>query len=126
VQVRAADVVQVHLPDDAHPERGEPPPVVVQSGGLQHHHVAAVAPAIEKAPCRCGRGHGRHDLEERVADRHHRVHQSELGDTRVAKRHLDAEDARQCRDRCLEITGGNDHLAESHGHKVDRDTPWCQ
>jgi hypothetical protein len=86
VEVRVADVVQVDPPDDAHAERGDAAAVVVEPIRLQHHHVAAVAAApVEEATRGRRRGDRRHDLEERVADRHDGVDEPELPDARVAE-----------------------------------------
>src|SRR5262249_15589373 len=84
-----------------------------------------VAAAIEEASCGRGGGDGRDDLEEGVADRQHGIHESELGDGRVAQGHLDAEDVGEGRDRRLEIARCHDYLAQTHGGMVDPQGPGC-
>jgi hypothetical protein len=58
----------------------------------------------------------RDDLDERVAERHHRVLQPEGRDGGIAERLAEAELGAQRRHDRLEVTGGEDDLSETdHG-----------
>src|SRR5262245_7540425 len=120
VEMGAADVVQIGLPDHADADRGQSAAILVEPLRLKDDHVAAVAVAMEEAARGRRAGDGRDDLQEGVADRHDGVHQAELRHRGIAEGDVEPEDGREVRDRLLEVARGDHHLSETHGANFDR------
>jgi hypothetical protein len=81
---------------------------------LKHDHVAAVATAALEQPSggRVGADRG-HDLQERVAQRKHRVTQSEVLNGGIAVGLAEAETLAKLTDDCLQVARGDDCLAQT-------------
>jgi hypothetical protein len=114
VQVVVADVVEVEAPDGADAERAHPLARGLQVVELEHDHVAAVAAAALEVPAG-GRPVllRRDDLDERVAERHHRVAQAEVRDAGIVERVAEAELLAQRARDGVEVTGDEDGLTEA-------------
>ena len=124
VDVGRPDVVEVGVP---HGPGAEPAQVLarrVDVGDLEDGHVPGVAAvAGHVAPGRrpLPRLDGADDLEERVADRQHRVAQPEHVDLRIVEGRAQAQPFLPRGDDGVPIGGGDHGLAESQGlHAPDR------
>ena len=82
--------------------------------------VTSALAAIEQ-PARGGVvGDGGHDLDELITDVEQSVVQAELGDTRVLEAHRELELCGDAVDSRVEVTGGDDDLAEAdHASMVE-------
>jgi hypothetical protein len=115
MQVHVDDVWQLdgeHLPNA---DRGGAPARALDVIELEHDHVAAItAEAVQVAAGgRAGRDR-RDDLDERVAERHHRVPEAECRDGGIAERLAQLEPGAQRRGDRLQIAGDEDDLTEAH------------
>jgi hypothetical protein len=113
MQVDRGDVLELDGPHLANTQRRRP-----RTGGgeivdLEHGHVRAVAATVEEA----ARGRAvldrRHDLDEGVPERHHRVAQAEVSDTRIGVRLAQRQCGTQLVDGCVEVARGQHRLAET-------------
>ena len=82
--------------------------------GLHDHHVAGIAAALrEQSRGRRVGLHGRHDFEEGVADREHRVREPEERDAGIAEADLEAEHGAEVVDGRLEVARDQRDLAQA-------------
>ena len=116
--MRTSDVPEIALPDGAHAEAGQAAPPAVQVVALHHHHVATgAAPAVQHPAGGRALLHGRHDLEELVADGEQHVLQTELGHAGIVVAGLDAETVPDFLERRPELGSDQDHLPQPQCHE---------
>jgi hypothetical protein len=113
VQVDLVDLLQRDLEHLANAALGRPRAGRRQIENLEHQHVAAVAAApLEQAAGGGAAPDGRDDLEERVAQREHRVAQAEPIHTGIYERLAQPELGPQCVRHRLELARGQHSLSE--------------
>jgi hypothetical protein len=114
MKVGRGDVGQVGGPDHPYSQAGDSAAGRRQVRDLEYRHVPAVtAPPLEvPASGRAGLG-GRHDLNERVAGREHRVGQAELSHSRIVKRRRPAEGLVQLASHLGTVVCHQGHLAQA-------------
>jgi hypothetical protein len=123
MQVDRGDVIELHGPHLADAQRRRPRAGRVEIVDLEHGHVRAVAAAVEEA----ARGRAvldrRHDLDEGVPQRHHRVAQAEVSDTRIGVRLAQRQRGTQLVDGRVEVARGQHRLAQTKHRPTSHSDP---
>jgi len=115
VEVDSGPRPERRFPCDPHTELRHPLTMWGEVVDLDDDHVAAVAAApVEIAAGGGVWAHGRYDLEEGVADGHHRVLEAEHGDLGVSVTDLQSQHAGDLRDLGVEPVGDEGNLAQLH------------